>query len=285
MICGQATDATSGIPNTSAITLTITQATGAKTWNGSSFASGTNTVHPTSYSPVSGLWTYSFASTNLPADGSYSVSVVATDAFGNAQTVPATNTFNYDTAAETATISAPTYINSSTKSSVSISGTADPNASISVAIHDPGSVHTTTVTTTANGSGAWSKSSIDLSGFNDGTISFALSETDAAGNQGTASTTGTKDTVAPALGPPTAVQNTGSNGTVSGAAGTAPGDATTVTVSIDNGGTVTTPNPTVTNGSYSTAITMPTKTTYNVTVTQTDAAGNTTTRTTTVTRT
>jgi hypothetical protein len=154
-----------------------------------------------------GAWSKTAINLSSFNDGTITFALTETDAAGNQGT--ASTTSSKDTAVETATITAPTYINSSTKSSVAISGTADANASISVAISDVGSVHTTTVTTTADGIGAWSKTAINLSSFNDGTITFALTETDAAGNQGTASTTSTKDTVAPAAPSSVSLSNGG----------------------------------------------------------------------------
>src|SRR5206468_1339924 len=81
-IAGTATDATSGIAGASSIQLTITQVGTGKTWNGTSFASGTNTVSASSYDGSS-AWTYSFPASNFPADGSYTASASATDRANN----------------------------------------------------------------------------------------------------------------------------------------------------------------------------------------------------------
>src|SRR5205085_423430 len=70
-IAGSASDATSGISGAGSIQLTITQVSSGKTWNGTSFATGTNTVNPTSYDGSS-AWSYGFPSSSFPADGSYS---------------------------------------------------------------------------------------------------------------------------------------------------------------------------------------------------------------------
>jgi len=92
-ILGTATDATSGIGGTASIILTITQTGTGDTWNGASFAAGSATVHPTTFS--AGVWTYAFPDTDFPADGTYTVSVTATDQAGNAG--PASDsTFAYD---------------------------------------------------------------------------------------------------------------------------------------------------------------------------------------------
>jgi hypothetical protein len=92
-ISGTASDATSGISGASSINLIITQSSTGATWTGSTFAAGTNSVHPTSYS--ASAWAYTFPSADFPADGSYSVGVRATDAAGNTSAV-STNTFTYD---------------------------------------------------------------------------------------------------------------------------------------------------------------------------------------------
>src|SRR5205085_1625949 len=73
----------------------------SKTWNGTSFASGTNTVNATSYDGSSG-WTYSFPNTNFDLNGSYTVSASATDRANNTGT-SATNSFKYDTVAPVST--------------------------------------------------------------------------------------------------------------------------------------------------------------------------------------
>ena len=159
-IAGTATDATSGIAGTSAITLTITQNATGDTWNGSSFQSGTHTVNPTTYS--SGVWTYTFPNTNFPADGSYSVAVQATDQASNPSST-ATNTFKYDTAAPTASFSFPAaggfYNAAGWDATGAITGTATDNGGaginqIKVAIQD--------------GSGNY----YDGSGFNNASITY-----------------------------------------------------------------------------------------------------------------
>ena len=93
-ISGSATDAVSGISGTSSINLVITQSSSGNTWNGSAFASGTNTVHPTVYNSGTGAWTYTFPSSNFPANGTYTVAVKATDNAGNTSAA-STNSFTY----------------------------------------------------------------------------------------------------------------------------------------------------------------------------------------------
>ena len=169
-IAGTATDATSGIAGTSAITLTITQTATGNTWNGSSFLSGTHTVNPTTYS--SGVWTYTFPNANFPADGSYSVAVRATDQASNPSST-ATNTFKYDTAAPTAAFTFPAaagaYNVAGWNATGAITGTATDNggagiSAIKVAIQDgsgnyydgTGFTSASIVYLTATGTTGWS---------------------------------------------------------------------------------------------------------------------------------
>ena len=102
-ICGQATPTLSTISGTGSITLTLTQAGSPNlTWNGTSFASGSNTVHPTAYNSGNGLWTYTFANSHLTTGDSYAVAVTATDSAGNTSPA-ATSSFIYNTTTPTVT--------------------------------------------------------------------------------------------------------------------------------------------------------------------------------------
>jgi hypothetical protein len=144
-IAGTATDATSGISGASSINLTITQTTGSKTWTGSAFAAGTNTVHPTSYNTGTGAWTYTFAAASFPADGSYTVAVAATDVAGNTSGA-SSNGFTYDTTApSSATLTSNGSYNAAgwpaaVTGTVSDSGTGNSGISaVNVSIQDSGS--------------------------------------------------------------------------------------------------------------------------------------------------
>ena len=65
---------------------------------------------------------------------------------------------------------------------------------MSVLITDNAS-HTTTAATTTVSGGTWSVSGIDASGLVDGTVTYAVTETDAVGNSNTVTQDQTKDTV------------------------------------------------------------------------------------------
>ena len=103
-ICGSATDA-SGVAS---LRVSIKRGSDNTYWNGSSFSGTTETFNAATLgSPNAGStgWGYAFA---LPADGSYTVHVQATDTFGNAQsgtTYAATSTFKIDTVAPTNALS------------------------------------------------------------------------------------------------------------------------------------------------------------------------------------
>ena len=117
-ICGQAADATSGISGAAAITLTITQSSTGKTWDGTAFAGGSNTVNPTTYSSGSGSWTYTFGAGRFPTEGTYSVAAVATDRAGNASPA-STHTFVVDITAPAPAVTSPadgSYIHDTTPS-------------------------------------------------------------------------------------------------------------------------------------------------------------------------
>ena len=93
--------------------------------------------------------------------------------------------------------------------SATISGTAEANATLTRTVSDAGSAHTVTATGTANGSGAWSITNVDLSSLNDGTVTLDAAATDDAGNASPATTvTSSKDAHPPtvtqlAVGPST----------------------------------------------------------------------------------
>ena len=92
------------------------------------------------------------------------------------------------------TVTAPAYVNSTTVTSVPVSGTTEPGASIALTVKDAGSAHTATATVTADGSGAWN-AAVDLSSLGDGTVTYRAVATDTAGNVGNPATPGTATSV------------------------------------------------------------------------------------------
>ncbi|MGR0162268.1 Ig-like domain-containing protein [Paenarthrobacter nitroguajacolicus] len=106
-----------------------------------------------------------------------------------------------DATAPTAPIvNAPGYVIASTATNISVTGTAEANSSVVLTVTDAGSAHTVTKSVTANGSGNWTASALNLTTLNDGTITYSARATDAAGNTGAAGTdTSTKDVIAPTV--------------------------------------------------------------------------------------
>ena len=89
-------------------------------------------------------------------------------------------------------------INLANVASVTASGTGENSDSISVVITDMASHTTTAVTTTVSG-GSWSVNGINASSLNDGTVTYAVTETDLVGNPTIATQTETKIATAPTV--------------------------------------------------------------------------------------
>ena len=87
-------------------------------------------------------------------------------------------------------------INIANVSSVSVSGTGDNGDSISVVITDTHS-HTTTAATTTVSGGSWSVSGINAGVLTDGTVTYAVTETDAYANSTTVTQSEPKIATAP----------------------------------------------------------------------------------------
>lgn len=115
------------------------------------------------------------------------------------------------------TVTAPAIVNLEGVASVTVSGTAEPGSSVTVTATDAGAAHTSPQSVTAAPSGVWS-ATFNLTAFNDGTITYSATATDAAGNvsdPGTA--TSRKDAEAPRV-TDVALSNVVSNNNI------APGD-------------------------------------------------------------
>jgi len=127
------------------------------------------------------------------SQGNHSIKVTATDAAGNTSGYSSTSTFSVDTVAPSAPVVA-TPVNGSYVTTVTptFSGTAEANSKVRIYI-DGALVDSTT----ADGSGNWSKVSASLS---QGSHTIKVTATDAAGNTSSDSNTNafTIDSVAPA---------------------------------------------------------------------------------------
>jgi hypothetical protein len=183
------------------------------------------------------------AAVPVSGDGNHTLSYYATDNVGNASTTQTQN-IKIDTAAPAVpSLSVPAYVNSANVGAVTVSGTAEPGAAVSLTVSDGVPANTVTPPTiTASGTGSWSVS-LDLTSLNQGTLSYSAKVTDAAGNISAATTTtDTKDTVAPAAPTLTTPQTYVNSGNVTNfpVNGTAEaGSSVTLTVTDAAGHSVT----------------------------------------------
>ena len=216
----------------------------------------------------SGNWT--FTPVTALTDGSHSLTATSTDAGGNVSAASPAVTFIADTVAPLApAITSPTSGTNSNDNTPTLSGTAEANSIIN--IYDGA---TLIGTTTADGSGAWTFT--PTTPLTDGSHSLTATSTDAGGNVSSASpavifTADTAAPTAPAITSPTSGTNSNDNTPTFTGTGE-PGsvvkvyDGTIVigTTTVDNSGNWTfTPTTPLTDGNHS------------ITVTVTDAGGNT----------
>ncbi len=142
-----------------------------------------------------GTWTITGIDLSGLADGSLTFSATATD--GEQNTADTTALATKDTVAPEivlATVTDP--INAANADNVSASGTGEAGATVTLVVTD--TTHTTQAyATTIDEAGNWSITGIDTSALDDGTLTFQVTATDAAGNAADTSLTATKDTVPP----------------------------------------------------------------------------------------
>src|ERR1700733_3578220 len=202
--------------------------------------------------------------------------MVANETDGEGNTGSPTVTFTLDTVAPAVTEALVSDTGSSNSDKITsndaITGGGDPNAVVTIT-----EGVTTLGTTTANGAGTWTFSAYSPA-LSQGSNTIVASETDAAGNTGSATVTFTLDTVAPAV-TEALVSDTGSSNSdniTSNDAVTGGGDPNAV-VTITEG--VTTLGTTTANGAgtwtfsaYSPALSQGSNT---IVASETDAAGNT----------
>jgi hypothetical protein len=139
---------------------------------------------------ATGHWT--FAPTNL-APGPHTVTASDTDIAGNFGTASLTFTLDSVAPAVSEKLVSDTGASSTDNitASPALTGDGDPNATVTLTLDG-----TSTFTTTANSTGAWTFTS---TGLTQGAHTIVASETNIAGNTGTASLTFTLDTVAPVV--------------------------------------------------------------------------------------
>jgi hypothetical protein len=236
---------------------------------------------------TAGAGAYSVAPPSNLGQGTYTAQASQSDSAGNTASSSA-NTFAVDIIAPIVTLTAPAAWTNSQRPTISgAAGTATGDlTTITVKIYAGATATGTPVQTLTTTAGAGAYSVAPSSNLAQGTYTAQASQSDSAGNTGTSSArTFIVDTTAPAV----TVNSTcttnghGVNQTagVSGVAGIASGDSTTITVVIYNGtgtgGTVfQTQTITASGATWSAGSnTLTNHATYTVQATQTDAAGNT----------
>lgn len=174
-----------------------------------------------------GAWSLNLNLTSLK-DGTATYTVTVTDAAGNTSAA-ATATDTKDTVAPVLTITAPMYVNlSSNVAAVPVSGTTEAGTVVNVTVVRNGVSQSVTKQVTPTGT-SWS-TTMDLSTFADGTLTYTAATTDAAGNPGTATASGitAKDTVAPTV---TGITLTNGGSTNTSKSSADAGDTVTLTFS------------------------------------------------------
>ena len=209
-----------------------------------------------------GAW--SFTASSL-ADGTHTFTATATDAQGNTSTASAPMVVTVDTVAPLVTESLSKDTGSSSTDHITsndtLTGLGDPNAVVHFTVDGNPIVGTATADT----SGAWKFAPTGLA---DGNHTIVASETDAAGNTGTASLTLTLDTRPPAV----AISNMAlNNGTVT-LAGTAA--EASDKISVYDGSTLLGTATTNSDDTWSFATGKVSNAVHTYTVTATDTAGN-----------
>jgi Bacterial Ig-like domain len=210
----------------------------------------------------SGNWSFA---TGLLVDGTHSFTATDANAAGATSAASASVVVTVDTVAPAVTESLAKDTGSSATDKITsndtLTGSGDPNA----VVHFTVDGHLVAGTATANASGVWTFTPTNLS---NGTHTIVASETDAAGNTGTASLTFTLDTTAPN---PTITNEVLSNGKVT-LTGTSleAGD----TISVYDGSKLLGTTTTGSNDSWSFVTGSASNAEHIYTVTATDVAGN-----------
>ena len=158
---------------------------------------GTSTVGPLLTQVTStGTWSITGFNVSSLKDGTITFSATATDTAGN--TAKTSTTANKDTVAPAPTLDSFTNpINSMNDTAATAGGTGEAGDTVKL-VASNGSTTTSTTATVGTG-GTWQVNGFDLSSLPDGTITYAATETDGAGNTTTVTKTASKDIVPPAV--------------------------------------------------------------------------------------
>jgi hypothetical protein len=186
---------------------------------------GTHTVTKLATTDGTGGWFVTGIDVTGLNDGTITYTATATDSSSN--TATATQTATKNTAANVTISTGTNPINIANQNGVSLTGTTDVGDTVTVVASDGTHVtppHTATVTLAS-----WTLNNFDVSGLDDGTITYTATASNGVGPNGTTSTTATKTTVAI-----TSVTNPVVGGVVTSISGTAEVGAA-VQVSVTDG--------------------------------------------------
>lgn len=244
-----------------------------------SITDGTTTVHPTGAADDGGAWSINDADVSSLADGTLTVTATATDAAGNTSVASDSKTTQKDATPPAkpvvSTVTNP--ITASNFTAVAVSGTAEDNASVTVTFTD--GTNDVLADTSADSSGNWSVTGVDLTSLSDGTITVTAIATDAAGNDSVPSdaVTTPKHTVVPSAPQSLTITPGDSSLDISWAAPATDGGSavTSYTVTVTPHGSVT-PAATVHPTADTTEVVVSSLTNgtlYDVAVTATNGAG------------
>ncbi|MGX9902028.1 Ig-like domain-containing protein [Arthrobacter sp. SA17] len=144
-------------------------------------AGAVHTVTTTASADGSGNWSTTSNLTILN-DGQLTYTAATTDTAGNTASTAQTGT-KETTAAAPQFTSVPSFIAGDTSDAVTLTGTSDPGATVALMATDSAN-QSVSATATANGTGNWS-TTINLSTFNTGPVTFSAQATDNSGNVST----------------------------------------------------------------------------------------------------
>ena len=232
----------------------------------------------------SGSYTFTVSRSAPDSDGTLTIQIAAgaaQDAAGNNSTASSTLSYTIDTVTNVSIAAWTDPVTFANQGNASASGTSEAGDTIDLTVSDGTVAHDVTASTSADGSGNWSFTGLDLSGLDDGPISYSVKATDAVGNTATDSQSANKDTVTNVSIAAWTHPINGVNQTSAGAAGTSEaGDS--ISLTIDDGSTTLGPYTTTADGSGNWSfsgkdVSSLADGTNNVTysVTATDAVGNT----------
>ncbi|WP_281612696.1 Ig-like domain-containing protein [Flammeovirga sp. SubArs3] len=208
-----------------------------------------------------GIWTIADDELSSMSEGTYNVSVTATDEAGNSGSDSSTDELVIDLTAPSVTVTSLT----TNDATPSLSGTVDDNIStVTVTVNSE-------VKTASVSNGIWTIADDELSSMSEGTYDVSVSALDAAGNSGSDSST--DELVIDLTAPSVTVTSLTTNDATPSLSGTVDDNSATVTVTVNS----EVKTASVSNGTWTIAdneLSSLSEGTYDVSVSALDAAGN-----------